>query len=111
MSITRETVEQAARLARLTVADDDKDRLAGELSAILGFVEQLDEIKIEPGTSQASGVPSRTQAIDRPSRSLPRDIEDLANRDPETVCAWCNQPCRDPVQDGECDGPPVEYCE
>ena len=54
MSITRETVEQAARLARLTVADDDKDRLAGELSAILGFVEQLDEIDtddVEPLTS------------------------------------------------------------
>jgi len=54
MSITRETVEQAARLARLTVADDDKDRLAGELSAILGFVEQLDEINtddVEPLTS------------------------------------------------------------
>ena len=44
MSITRETVEQAARLARLTVADADKDRLAGELSAILGFIEQLNAI-------------------------------------------------------------------
>ena len=47
-------MEQAARLARLTVADADKDRLAGELSAILGFVEQLDEIStdnVEPLTS------------------------------------------------------------
>ena len=54
MSITRETVEQAARLARLTVADADKDRLAGELSAILGFVEQLNAIDtsdVEPLTS------------------------------------------------------------
>ena len=40
-------MEQAARLARLTVADEDKDRLAGELSAILGFVEQLDEINTD----------------------------------------------------------------
>jgi len=54
MSITRETVEQAARLARLNVADEDKDRLAGELSAILGFVEQLNAIDtddVEPLTS------------------------------------------------------------
>ena len=54
MSITRETVEQAARLARPTVADADKDRLAGELSAILGFVEQLNAIDtsdVEPLTS------------------------------------------------------------
>ena len=54
MSITRETVEQAARLARLTVAEEDKDRLAGELSAILGFVEQLDAIDtddVKPLTS------------------------------------------------------------
>ena len=54
MSITRETVEKAARLARLTVADEDKDRLAGELSAIMGFVEQLNEYNtddVEPLTS------------------------------------------------------------
>ena len=54
MSITRETVEQAARLARLTVAEEDKDRLAGELSAILGFGEQLDAINtdaVDPLTS------------------------------------------------------------
>ena len=42
MSITRETVEQAARLARLTVAEEDKDRLAGELSAIPGLDEPFD---------------------------------------------------------------------
>ncbi|MGB1146950.1 MAG: Asp-tRNA(Asn)/Glu-tRNA(Gln) amidotransferase subunit GatC [Alphaproteobacteria bacterium] len=54
MSINRDTVEQAARLARLTIADEDKDRLAGELSAILGFVEQLNAIDtdgVEPLTS------------------------------------------------------------
>ena len=77
MSITRETVEQAARLARLTVADDDKDRLAGELSAILGFVEQLDEINtddVEPLTSVVSATArmrkDEVNAGDYPERVL-----------------------------------------
>ena len=77
MSITRETVEQAARLARLTIADEDKDRLAGELSAILGFVEKLDAIdtsEVDPLTSVVGATARmRTDAVtagDEPERVL-----------------------------------------
>ena len=54
MSVDSETVRRVAHLARLAVADDEVGPLAGELNAILAFVEQLAEVDvsgIEPMTS------------------------------------------------------------
>lgn len=54
MSVDTETVKRVARLARIKVSEDDATRMTGELNAILGFVEQLDEVNIdgvEPLTS------------------------------------------------------------
>ena len=72
--------------------------------------EQLGNIKTEPVTPKAPEASKGVQPVYCPSESLPKDIEDLAVTDPQ-LCPWCSQPCRDPVQVGECDGPPVEYCE
>jgi aspartyl-tRNA(Asn)/glutamyl-tRNA(Gln) amidotransferase subunit C len=54
MSVDQATVKRVARLARIKVKDEDVPRLAGELNAILGFVEQLNEVDVsgvEPLTS------------------------------------------------------------
>ncbi|WP_299817272.1 Asp-tRNA(Asn)/Glu-tRNA(Gln) amidotransferase subunit GatC [uncultured Roseibium sp.] len=54
MSVDTQTVKRVAHLARIKVSDDDATRMTGELNAILGFVEQLDEVDIdgvEPLTS------------------------------------------------------------
>ncbi|WP_417681391.1 Asp-tRNA(Asn)/Glu-tRNA(Gln) amidotransferase subunit GatC [Roseibium sp.] len=54
MSVDTQTVKKVARLARIKVSDADAERMTGELNAILGFVEQLDEVNIdgvEPLTS------------------------------------------------------------
>lgn len=54
MSVDQNTVKRVARLARLKVKDEDVPRLAGELNAILGFIEQLNEVdvsSVEPLTS------------------------------------------------------------
>lgn len=54
MSVDIETVKRVARLARIAVDDEAATRMTGELNAILGFVEQLDEVDIdgvEPMTS------------------------------------------------------------
>lgn len=54
MSVDHATVKRVARLARLKVNDEDVPRLAGELNAILGFIEQLNEVDVsgvEPLTS------------------------------------------------------------
>lgn len=44
MAIDKSTVEKVARLAQLTIPDEDKEKLASELSNIIGFVEQLGEV-------------------------------------------------------------------
>ncbi|WP_439534334.1 Asp-tRNA(Asn)/Glu-tRNA(Gln) amidotransferase subunit GatC [Polymorphobacter sp.] len=44
MAVDEATVRKIARLARLGLAEDEVAPLATELSAILGFVEQLSEV-------------------------------------------------------------------
>ena len=54
MSIDVETARRVAKLARIQVDEGDLPALAGELSNILGFMEQLNEVDvtgIEPMTS------------------------------------------------------------
>lgn len=73
-SISKEEVEEIALLARLRLAPNEIDRLRGELSAILGYVEQLRAI-------DTTGVAPMTHAVplDCPLRedevrpSLPAD--------------------------------------
>ncbi len=54
MAVDRATVRRIAMLARIDVPDGDLEKLAGELSNILGWVEQLGEVDtvgVEPMTS------------------------------------------------------------
>ncbi|SEN08703.1 aspartyl/glutamyl-tRNA(Asn/Gln) amidotransferase subunit C [Gemmobacter aquatilis] len=54
MSIDVETARRVAKLARIQVDEHDLPALAGELSNILGFMEQLNEVDVtgvEPMTS------------------------------------------------------------
>ena len=58
MKLTRDEVEHLGRLARLALTEEEKERYATELSAILDYVEQLQEVDttdVEP-TSQVTGV-------------------------------------------------------
>ena len=54
MSVDLATVKRVAHLARIAVPEADLPKLQGELNAILGFVEQLNEVNVdgvEPMTS------------------------------------------------------------
>lgn len=54
MSVDIDTVKRIARLARISVTEDEAAHLQGELNTILGWVEQLGELDIsdvEPMTS------------------------------------------------------------
>lgn len=42
--ISKEDVEHVAHLARLSVSDENVEKLTEELDAIIGFAEQLDEL-------------------------------------------------------------------
>jgi aspartyl-tRNA(Asn)/glutamyl-tRNA(Gln) amidotransferase subunit C len=47
MSVDKQTVKRIARLARIRVTDEQLESYQGELNAILGFVEQLNEVDVE----------------------------------------------------------------
>ncbi|HZY50745.1 MAG TPA: Asp-tRNA(Asn)/Glu-tRNA(Gln) amidotransferase subunit GatC [Devosia sp.] len=54
MSVDAATVKRIGRLARIRVEEDEVEKYQGEINAILGFVEQLDEVNVdgvEPMTS------------------------------------------------------------
>lgn len=58
MKLNREEVEHLGKLARLALTEEEKERYAVELSAILELVEQLQEVdttEVEP-TSQVTGL-------------------------------------------------------
>ncbi len=47
MSLDKTTVRNIAFLARIKVPDEELEALAGELSGIIGWVEQLNEVDTE----------------------------------------------------------------
>ena len=56
MALDKATVARIAALARIKVTEEEQTRLAGELSQILKWIEQLDEVDtagVEPMTSVA----------------------------------------------------------
>ncbi len=57
MKITRTEVEHVARLARLALKDDELDALTGQLDAVLGYVEQLNELNTDGIIPTAHAVP------------------------------------------------------
>ncbi len=68
MSIDKATVAKIARLARIHVAEDKREALAGELSNILGWDEQLGEVDTGNEAPMTSVVdvllPEREDVID-----------------------------------------------
>ena len=59
MSIDTDTARRVARLARIKVEDDALPALAEEFSAILGFIEQLNEVDVEGVEPMTSVTPQR----------------------------------------------------
>ncbi len=56
MSLSLEEVRRIATLARLALSPEEEQRFAGQLSAILGYMEELRELDV-------SGVPPMTHAL------------------------------------------------
>ena len=54
MSVDKSTVVRIAQLARIKISKDDLGALAEELSKIVGWVEQLDEVDTEGVTPMES---------------------------------------------------------
>ena len=74
MKITKEQVEHVARLARLAITEEEKAVFSEQLSAILTYVEQLNQLdtsKVEP-TSHVISMQNVFRE-DRIKKSLPRE--------------------------------------
>jgi len=63
MSIDAATVRKVARLARIRIEEDRLEPLAAELSGILAWIEQLNEVDTEGVAPLAS-----TEAVKLPTR-------------------------------------------
>lgn len=59
MSINTETARKVAHLARIAVKEEDLPALAGELSAVLAFMEQLNEVNVDGVEPMTSVTPMR----------------------------------------------------
>lgn len=59
MSIDIDTARRVAKLARIAVQEADLPRLASQLSGILGFMEQLNEVDVEGVEPMVSVTPMR----------------------------------------------------
>ncbi len=59
MSIDQNTAAKVAKLARIKVEDDALPALASEFNAILGFIEQLEEVDVKGVEPMVSVTPMR----------------------------------------------------
>ncbi|MGB8274828.1 MAG: Asp-tRNA(Asn)/Glu-tRNA(Gln) amidotransferase subunit GatC [Alphaproteobacteria bacterium] len=69
MSVDKATVAHIAALARIKVPDDDQERMAGELSRILMWIEQLNEV-------DAADVPPMASVVEM---TLPRRADEVTD--------------------------------
>ncbi|MEE2878354.1 MAG: Asp-tRNA(Asn)/Glu-tRNA(Gln) amidotransferase subunit GatC [Pseudomonadota bacterium] len=67
MSVTKDDVRKVARLSRIAVTEERIEPLANELTAIMGWIEQLNEVDVdgvEPMTSVVDAtLPMRDDVI------------------------------------------------
>jgi aspartyl-tRNA(Asn)/glutamyl-tRNA(Gln) amidotransferase subunit C len=80
MPVDKDTVAKIARLARIRVAEDQLEPLAGELSNILGWIEQLSELETE-------GVAPMTSVVEMRPPLRDDEVTDGDRRDEVTANA------------------------
>jgi aspartyl-tRNA(Asn)/glutamyl-tRNA(Gln) amidotransferase subunit C len=74
MAIDRATVDHVARLARLALTDDERERFAGQLARILEHCATLDAQPLE-------GVPATSHVIPMTNVLRPDKVTPSLNRD------------------------------
>ena len=79
MSVDVSTVRHIARLARIAVSDAEVEALAPELSNILGWIEQLQEVDVAGVEPMTAVIPNRLRLRDDAVTEGDRQAEILAN--------------------------------
>ncbi len=82
MSLKPQEVEHIAALARLDLSDEEKERFAGQLSAILDYAARLQALDTTGIPPTSSGLPGRS--VLRPDEARPGlDLEQLLQNAPQ----------------------------
>lgn len=82
--ISKKDVEHVARLARLTIAKKEEERLAKDLSSILDYIDKLKEVDISKVRPTSHSIEMENVTRDdrkRAKNEKPKSLLDLA---PET---------------------------
>ncbi len=75
MSIDRKTVDHVARLARLALSDEERDRLQEQLSSILGHINVINEADTSGISASAHILPmTNVMMEDTPRPAMPTKI-------------------------------------
>ena len=79
MTIDRAAVDHVARLARLDLSEEERERMRAELSKILEHADKIQALDLDGVEPTAHAIPLRNvMRPDEPKESLPRD-EAIAN--------------------------------
>lgn len=76
-ALTKAQVEHIAKLARLTLTPAEAEKMTKELSSILQYVEQLNEVNTDnvPPTAQVTGLTNTLREDQvKPSEAAPDDL-------------------------------------
>ena len=82
--ITRKEVEHVARLARLELADEEKEQMTAQLDSILEYIEKLNELdtsQVEPTTTVIPMVSVMRDDVVRPSLSQDEALANAPDRE------------------------------
>jgi len=82
--LSRDQVLHVARLARLELSEPEVERMAGELSKVLGHIETIEQLQDLDGVAPTSHVVDVENALraDEPRPSLPPEVALAAAPDP-----------------------------
>lgn len=82
--ITRKEVEHVARLARLELTEEEKERMTAQLDSILGYIDKLNELdtaQVEPTTTVIPMVSVMREDVVRPSLSQDEALANAPDRE------------------------------
>ncbi|MFY9265667.1 MAG: Asp-tRNA(Asn)/Glu-tRNA(Gln) amidotransferase subunit GatC [Solirubrobacterales bacterium] len=72
--IERKDVQYVAGLARLRLTDAEQERMAGQLSSVLGYIEHIDELDL-------AGVPPTAHVVDLVNALRPDEVRESLSRE------------------------------
>ena len=84
MLVDKSTVLHIAKLAKIEVPDGDLENLASELSHILGWIEQLNEVNTDDVIPMCSGVASMQLRLRQDKISEENQQSDVLSNAPDS---------------------------